>query len=142
MILYTNIPKEATKKLLELINELSKVERYKINIQIVIAFLGTSLVVQWLRLCAPNAGGPGSIPGHGTRSHMPQLKRSHMPQLKILHATTKIPHTAMKIPRAATKTRCSQISKYFLKKEKRNLLHFFTLIMKYQKEKVKKSDLK
>ena len=33
---------------------------------------GTSLVVQWLRLCAPNAGGPGSLPGQGTRSHMPQ----------------------------------------------------------------------
>ena len=30
----------------------------------------TSLVVQWLRLCEPNAGGPGSIPGQGTRSHM------------------------------------------------------------------------
>ena len=37
--------------------------------------LGTSLVVQWLRLWAPNAGGPGSILGQGTRSHM--------------HATTK-----------------------------------------------------
>ena len=24
---------------------------------------GTSLVVQWLRLHAPNAGSPGSIPG-------------------------------------------------------------------------------
>ena len=32
---------------------------------------GTSLVVQWLRLRAPNAGGPGLIPGQGTRSHMP-----------------------------------------------------------------------
>ena len=31
---------------------------------------GTSLVAQWLRLCAPNAGGPGSTPGQGTRSHM------------------------------------------------------------------------
>ena len=31
---------------------------------------GTSLVVQWLRLHAPNAGGPGSIPGQGTRSHI------------------------------------------------------------------------
>ena len=39
------------------------------------------MVVQWLRLCAPNAGGLGSIPGQGTRSHMPQLK--------ILHATMK-----------------------------------------------------
>ena len=30
----------------------------------------TSLVVQWLRLCVPNAGGRGSVPGQGTRSHM------------------------------------------------------------------------
>ena len=29
---------------------------------------GTSLVVQWLRLCTPNAGHPGLIPGQGTRS--------------------------------------------------------------------------
>ena len=43
---------------------------------------GTSLVIQWLRLHAPKAGAPGSIPGQGTRSHMPQLK--------ILHAATKI----------------------------------------------------
>ncbi|TEA42709.1 hypothetical protein DBR06_SOUSAS1610227, partial [Sousa chinensis] len=27
-----------------------------------------SLVVQWLRLHAPNTGGLGSIPGQGTRS--------------------------------------------------------------------------
>ena len=27
---------------------------------------GTSLVVQWLRLCASNAGGMGSIPGWGS----------------------------------------------------------------------------
>ena len=33
--------------------------------------------------------GPGLIPGRGTRSHMPQLK----------------------IPQAATKTRCSQVNK-------------------------------
>ncbi|TEA40837.1 hypothetical protein DBR06_SOUSAS19710046, partial [Sousa chinensis] len=30
------------------------------------------MVVQWLRLHTPNNGGPGSIPGQGTRSHMPQ----------------------------------------------------------------------
>ncbi|TEA30366.1 hypothetical protein DBR06_SOUSAS27510003, partial [Sousa chinensis] len=47
-----------------------------------------SLMIQWLRLCAPNAGGPGLIPGQGARSHMPQL-RVHMPQLKIPHAATK-----------------------------------------------------
>ena len=27
---------------------------------------GTSLVVQWLRLCSPSAEGTGSIPGQGT----------------------------------------------------------------------------
>ena len=70
---------------------------------------GPSLVIQWLRLYTPKAGGPGSIPGHRTRSHvlllracmpqlrvhMPQLRRSCMPQpedpachsQKILHAT-------------------------------------------------------
>ena len=42
----------------------------------------TFLEVQWLRLCAPNAGGPDLIPGRGARFHMLQIKRSHMPQLK------------------------------------------------------------
>lgn len=37
------------------------------------AHLGTSVVIQWLRLCTPDAGDPGSIPAHGTRSLMPQL---------------------------------------------------------------------
>ena len=40
---------------------------------------GTYLVVQWLKLGAPKARGPGSIPGQGTRSHIPQL-RVHMLQ--------------------------------------------------------------
>ena len=31
---------------------------------------GTSLVVQWVRLHALNAGDLDSIPGQGTRSHM------------------------------------------------------------------------
>ena len=35
---------------------------------------GIFLVVQWLRLCTPNARGLGSIPIQGTRSHLPQLK--------------------------------------------------------------------
>ncbi|TEA37084.1 hypothetical protein DBR06_SOUSAS210251, partial [Sousa chinensis] len=52
-----------------------------------------SLVVQWLRLCAPNEGESGLIPGRGTRSHMLQL-RVCMPQLKILHTATKIPRAA------------------------------------------------
>ena len=36
--------------------------------------LGTSLVVQWLKLGAPNAKGPGLIPGWGTRCHMLWLR--------------------------------------------------------------------
>ena len=31
-------------------------------------------MVQWLRLCAPNVGGCGSIPGQGTRYHGLQLR--------------------------------------------------------------------
>ena len=36
--------------------------------------------------------GPGSIPGRGTRFHMPQ-RRGHRQQLKILHASTKTRHS-------------------------------------------------
>ena len=43
----------------------------------------SSLVVQWLRLHAPNAGGLGSISGQGTRTHVPEVK--------TLHAATKNP---------------------------------------------------
>ena len=39
---------------------------------------GTSLGVQWLRLCTPNAGVLNSIPGQGTRSYMPQLNSLHV----------------------------------------------------------------
>ena len=46
---------------------------------------GTSLVGQWLRLHAPNAGDLGYIPGQGTRSHTLQLK--------ILHAKTETQHS-------------------------------------------------
>ena len=45
---------------------------------------GTSLVAQWIRLRTPNAGGLGSTPGQGTRSHMHATTKS-------LHATTKEP---------------------------------------------------
>ena len=39
------------------------------------------MVVQWLRLCTPNPGGPSSISVQDTRLHMPQRK--------ILNAATK-----------------------------------------------------
>ena len=38
-------------------------------------------MVRWLQLHASNAGGPGSLPGQGTRSHMPQLT-VYMPYLR------------------------------------------------------------
>ena len=58
---------------------------------------GTSLVVQWLRFRAPNAGALGSIPGQGTTT------RSHMLQLRVGMPKQKIPH-------AASKTQLSQIN--------------------------------
>ena len=51
---------------------------------------GTSLA-QWLKLHAPSGGGPGLIPGQGTKSHMQQQR-------------SKILHTSIKTP-------CSQINK-------------------------------
>ena len=39
--------------------------------------IGSSLVVQWLRLHTANAGGPGSIPGQRIRSYMLQLESPH-----------------------------------------------------------------
>ena len=40
---------------------------------------------------APNAGGPDSIPGQGSRSHMLQI-RVCVSQLKILRAATETQH--------------------------------------------------
>ena len=48
---------------------------------------GALRVVQWLRLRAPSAGGPGSIPGWRTGFHVLQLG-AHMPHLKIPPAAT------------------------------------------------------
>ena len=50
--------------------------------------LGTSLVVQWLRLWAPSEGDLGLIPGQRTGSHTLQLRVCVL-QLKILRATVK-----------------------------------------------------
>ena len=81
------------------------------------AILGTSLVVQWLRLCSPHLGAcqilvdPYSIPGQITRSHMAQLK----------------------IPSATAKTWCSQRNKYIFKdgqSEKAMAPHSSTLAWK------------
>ena len=55
-------------------------------------------MAQWLRLHVPYAGGADLILGQGTGSCMLQLS-VRVPQLKIPHVTTK--------------TRLSQINKYF-----------------------------
>ena len=70
------------------IHRLGKRKQNKIPMLLKGKYFGTSLVVQWLRLCTLEAGPPGLIPGQGTRSHMPQL-RVQMPHLKILHAANK-----------------------------------------------------
>ena len=44
----------------------------------------TSLVMQWLKLCTPNARDPGSIPGQGTMPHLLQQR------WKISYDTNKI----------------------------------------------------
>ena len=41
------------------------------------------MMVQWLRLRAPNAGGLGSIPGQGTRSHRAQLRSGAAKQINV-----------------------------------------------------------
>ena len=56
---------------------------------------GISLMAQWLRLCAPNARGPISIPGWGTSSHTTTGSLRMPPwRLKILHAAPKRVGTA------------------------------------------------
>ena len=61
-------------------------------------------MVQWLRLRAPKAGGPGSIPSQGTRSHMHAATKSS-------HAATEEPVCRNEDPTRATKTQHSQINK-------------------------------
>ena len=56
-------------------------------------------MAQWIRLRVPNAGGLGSIPGHGTRFHMSRLKINDLAH--------------------CTKTQCSQINNFFFKEEKK-----------------------
>ena len=63
--------------------------------------VGIFLVVQWLRLHAPEAGSLGLIPGQGTRSHIPQL--SSDAALKSLQVTATYPACQLKILHAATK---------------------------------------
>ena len=47
-----------------------------------------SLKVQWLRLRAPNVGGPGLIPGQGTRSHLRRQRSCTAPKAWCCHTHT------------------------------------------------------
>ena len=104
MILYIENPKDAIRKLLELINEFGKVAGYKINAQKSLAFLYTndekpereiketvSFIIatkriKYLGINLPKEGFPGgavveSLPANaGDTGSSPGLGRSHMPQ--------------------------------------------------------------
>ena len=68
---------EELKSLLKKVKEESGKPGLKFSIQ------GTSLVVQWLRLCTPKAEGLGLIPGQGTRSHIAQLRPGTNKEMNI-----------------------------------------------------------
>ena len=70
---------------------------------------GTSPVVQGLGLHALNAGGPSSIPGQGTRSHMLQLR--------VCTLQLRIPYAPTKLPKCHNQDQCSQIKN--IKKKKK-----------------------
>ena len=59
----------------------SEAKKKKKNDTVKKSVFGTSLVVQYVRLCTSKAGGLGSIPGQRTSSHMLQL-RVCMPKLR------------------------------------------------------------
>ena len=62
--------------------------------------VGTSLAVQWLRLCVLNTGGLRFLPGLGARFHMPQL-----PTKSYHSITSSYRQGRFKILIVATKTR-------------------------------------
>ena len=61
-------PIVVNRKLIKMINLLDYEKKNR-------AWNGTSLAVQWLRLCAPEAGGTGLIPGWG--ANIPQDRAKH-----------------------------------------------------------------
>ena len=85
------------------------------NFMIKIHCTRTSLIVQWLRLHAPIAGGLDSIPGQGTIFYIELLK--------IQHATTKIKDS----PHAATKTSTDKLKKNFFNSLQTGGVHFVYL---------------
>ena len=70
----------------ELNSLLMKVKEESEKVGLKLSIQRDSLVVQWLRLHAPNAGPLGSIPGQGTRSHMLQLRPGTAKKKKNEHS--------------------------------------------------------
>ena len=68
---------------------------------------GTSLVVQWLRFHLPMQGAQDSIPGQGTRSHMPQLRTRNIFLKKKGPSRLQISHSPIKGPGWWQKTECT-----------------------------------
>ena len=65
---------------------------------------GTSVVVQWLRLCAPNAECPGFNPWSGNQVPHTTTRSLHAAvKIKILCATNKTQHIAKKNPNKISK---------------------------------------
>ena len=71
-------------------------------------FMRTSLVVQWLRLRAPYAEGPRSIPGQRASSHMLQLRVCKL-KLKIPHAAKTMEDSMCHNPNLAQPSEIQQI---------------------------------
>ena len=76
MTLYKENPKDSTQKLLDLINEFSKVAKYKINIQKVFAILYTKNEISereyLLKLTPKKRKKPWNKPNQGGERHTPR----------------------------------------------------------------------
>ena len=73
---------------------------------------GTSLVAQWIRLCTPNAGGVGSIPGQETRSPVRSAtKSSHAAAKELASHDQGAQEPQLRSLPAATKTWCNNNNK-------------------------------
>ena len=78
---------------------------------------GTSLVVQWLRICLLMQGDTGSIPGLGTNSpHVTEQLSPHT-TTRVQEPQRKTPHDSVKISRATAKIQDSQINTIRTKKK-------------------------
>ena len=82
-------------------------------------------MVKQLRLCAPNAGGPGSIPGQGTRSRTPhgaakKKKRKGIDMLLIctliISKTEIFPNVGLMLAFPLTYSICSYLLTVYLVK--------------------------